>query len=97
VTHPRKGLVAIVLGFDEPLDSAGNGGFYNLTSGIKERHRLLFSKALKIDGVSYDGSAHTVTPKLARPTKGPVQVTIRGGILSADGSTSRGDFTTVVK
>jgi hypothetical protein len=98
VTHPRRKITAIVLGFNEALDpaSAGNGGLYNLAAGVTKKHRLLFTKGVKIGAISYDGMKDTVTLRLARPTKGPIQVTAHGGIKGANGASSAGDFTTVV-
>jgi hypothetical protein len=99
VTHSKKGITVIILGFNEALDSASasDGGFYRLDSGIKKRGKLVYSKAVKIGGVSYDGTAHTVTIRLAKPTKGPVQVMVRGGIKGSNGASSNGDYTAVVR
>ena len=63
---------------------------------MKKRHKLVFTKGVKIGSVSYDGNAHTVTLKLAKPAKGKMQVTIHGGIAAANGLSSRDDFTAVV-
>jgi len=38
-----------------------------------------------------------VTINLAKPYKGVVQVTVHGGIVAADGASSLGDFTAIVK
>jgi hypothetical protein len=98
-TRSRERLITIVLGFNEALDpaSAVNGASYSLALGVKKKHRLVFRKSVKIGGVTYDGTAHTVTLRLSKPAKGPVQLTVRGGIKAANGASSRGDFTTVVK
>jgi hypothetical protein len=39
---------------------------------------------------------HTVTLNLARPTKGPVEVTVHGGLAGANGVPSGADVTEVV-
>jgi hypothetical protein len=98
VTHAKKGITAIVLDFSEGLNpgSAGNGSFYSIASGVKKRHKLLFAKNVKIGGVSYDGNAHTVTLSLAKPFKGKVQVMVRSGILATNGTSTEGNFTSVV-
>jgi hypothetical protein len=99
VPHSKKGITAIVIGFSEALDpsSAGNPAFYGLASGVKKKHKLVFSKGVKISSVSYDGNAHTVTLKLAKPTKGTMQVTVHRGVSATNGLSSSGDFTAVVK
>jgi hypothetical protein len=92
-------MTSILVGLDEALDpgSAGNGGFYSLAAGVKRHHRLVFSRGVKFGSVSYDGTAHTVTLRLARPHKGLIQVTVRAGwFLAAHGMSSTGDFTAVV-
>jgi virginiamycin B lyase len=99
VAHSRKEITAIVLGFSEDLNpsSAGNAVFYSLDAGVKKRHRLQFTKHVKIGSVSYNGTTHQVTITLARPFKGKLQITARGGIEAANGLSSNGDFTAVVK
>jgi virginiamycin B lyase len=99
VTHSKKEITTIVLDFSEGLDpgSAGNGSFYSIASGVKKRHKLLFAKNVKIAGVSYDGNAHTVTLKLAKPFKGKVQVTVRSGIAATNGTSTQSNFTAVVR
>jgi hypothetical protein len=57
---------------------------------------VVFSKGVKIARVSYSGTAHTVRLKLAVPQKGPVQVTVRAGLVAADGMSSSRDFTAVI-
>jgi virginiamycin B lyase len=99
VTHSRKEITAIILGVDEPLNpaSASNRGFYSLDSGIKKRHKLVFSKPARIGTVLYDSTTDTVMLKLAKPSKGPLQVMVHRGILATNGLSSSGDFTAVVK
>jgi streptogramin lyase len=97
VTHKRKSITAIVLGFDESLvpASADTRTFYSLTGGVKKRHQLVYSKVLRIGGVSYDTNAHTVTIRLARPFKGRVEVTVHSGILATNGTSTIGEATTI--
>jgi hypothetical protein len=99
VTHSRKAITAILLGFDEALDpaSARKGGFYGLAAGVKSRQTIVFSHGVKIARVSYDRAAHTVRLKLAVPQRRPVQVTVRAGLVAADGMSSFSDFTAVVR
>jgi hypothetical protein len=63
---------------------------------VKRRHKLVFGQRVKIGRVSYDAAAHTVRLKLAVPQKEPIQVTVRAGIVAADGTSSASDFTAVV-
>ena len=90
VAHSRAGTTEIVLSFNEALDprTTEKLGFYHLAAGVKTRHTHVFSKGLKIARVFYDGSTHQVTLKLAKPRKGAVQLTVRPGIVAADGISS---------
>jgi hypothetical protein len=97
VTHSKKEITAIILGVNEPLNSASasNRGFYSVDSGIKKRHTLVFKPA-RIGTVLYDSATDTVTLKLAKPSKGPLQVTVHAGVRASDGTATRGNFTAVV-
>jgi hypothetical protein len=98
VTHSMRGIDQIILGFSEDLipGSAKNRRFFSIASGVQKQHKINFSKFVKIGGVSYDGTKHQVTIKLAKPVKSPVQVTVYSGIKATDGLSSRGKFTAVV-
>jgi hypothetical protein len=98
VKHSRREITAIILGVNEPLKpvSASKTGLYSLDSGIKKRHTLVFSKPARIGTVLYDSTADTVTLKLAKPVKGPIQVTVRAGVMATNGISTRGTFTAVV-
>jgi hypothetical protein len=95
VTHTRKGITTITVGFDKSLDpsSAMKPAFYRLAPVKKG---LIFSGGVRVGGVTYNGADPSVTVRLARPTKGRIRVIVRGGIRAADGTVSFGDFTAVV-
>ena len=95
----KKGLSAITVSFNEALDpaSAQNVGRYSVLASVKKRGKTVFSKRLGIRGVSYNNMAGTVTINLAKPYKGVVQVTVLGGIAAANGTTSGGNFSAIVK
>jgi hypothetical protein len=97
VRHPRSGLKQITVAFDESLvaGSATTSSFYSLLGGVRRRGRLVFTRALGIGRISYDGNV-TVTLNLARPYTGQVQVTVHGGITASNGAMSSGDVTRVV-
>jgi virginiamycin B lyase len=99
VTHSKKEITAIILGVNEPLNSASasNRGFYSLDSGVKKQHTLVFSKPARIRTVLYDSTTVTVTLKLAKPSKGPIQVMVHSGVMATNGISTRGTFTAVVK
>jgi hypothetical protein len=98
VAHPGKATTSILLGFDEALDpaSASKGRSYGLATGVASGQTIVFSERVKIARVSYDRAAHAVRLKLAVPQKGPVQVTVRAGLVAADGMSSSSDFTAVI-
>jgi streptogramin lyase len=98
VAHSRKAITSILLGFDEALApaSASKGRFYGLAAGVTRGQTIVYSKPVKIARVSYDRAAHAVRLKLAVPQKGSVQVTVRAGLMAADGMSSFSDFTAVV-
>jgi hypothetical protein len=98
VQHSTKGLAAIIVTFDQSLSSgsATNPKFYLLLGGLKKRSRTLFTRSLALGRVSLEGNAK-VTLTLAKPFKGPVQVTVHGGIEASTGASSSGDVSQVVK
>jgi hypothetical protein len=99
VGHPKTGVTAITVGFDEAVvpGSATSSHQYTLLGAVKKHGKPVFSKPVAIRGISYDDNAHAVTIDLARPYKGEVQATVHGGILAANGSSSVGDSTAIVK
>jgi hypothetical protein len=69
-----------------------------LTLGGRRINQLNLSwKGVKIRGVSYHSTKNTVGLKLARPGKGPLQVTVRVGVIAAGGMLDLRDFTAVVE
>ena len=98
VAHSGGAITSIRLGFDEALDpgSAREGRSYSLAAGVKKGRTVDFRKGVRIAGVSYDRAAHAVRLRLAVPQKGSVQVTVRAGLVAADGMSSSSDFTAVV-
>ena len=98
VSRTTKGLTAITLGFNEALAGAsvGNKARYVVLGAVKKHGKTVYSMSLRIKGISFDGKTH-VKLTLAKPYKGAVKVTVHGGIEAANGSSSTGDFTTVVK
>jgi virginiamycin B lyase len=94
-TRTRRGITAITVGFDEALDppSAMNPAFYSLALVVKMRRRLVF-RVVRVGGIpAYNGADHSVTIRLAKPTKGRIRVTVQGGIRAANGAVSSGNIT----
>jgi streptogramin lyase len=91
-------ITSVLVNFEAPLDprSARQGRFYGLASGVASGPTIVFNKGVRIARVSYDRAANAVRLKLAAPQKGPVQVTVRAGLVAADGMSSSSDFTAVV-
>ena len=58
--------------------------------------RTCSAKGVTIKGTTYNPTSHTVTLNLAKPYKGPVQVTVDRGVPSADGVPTTADVTDVV-
>jgi streptogramin lyase len=97
-TITKKGSVtAIVLGFDEALDSASasTASFYSVAMAVKKHHMIIYSKFVKIRGATYDPSAGTVTLKPAKPFKdnNGLEVTVRAGIMATNGVSTTGNTT----
>ena len=98
MVHSKKGLTSVSLAFDEALNpaSANNLGLYRVLGAVKKRGKTVYSKALKISRVSFDGNAH-VTITLAKPYKGAVQVTVFGGMKASSGVSSESASMIVVR
>ena len=72
-----------------------HGALYSVLGAVKKHRKAVYSKVIRIKGISLDGGTH-VTVNFAKPYKGAVKLTVHGGILAADGASSSGDFSEVV-
>jgi hypothetical protein len=99
IKHSGARITAILLGFDEALDprTARKRSSYSLAVGVLKRDSHFSWKRVKIRGVSYHRTKNTVGLKLAKPQKGPLEVTVRVGFMAAGGVPSLSDFTAVVQ
>ncbi len=99
VNSSKKGLTSVTLAFNGALDpdSANNPGLFSVRGAVKKRGKTVYTKVLHLKGVRYDDNSHTVTISLAKPYKGPVQVTVLGGIAGADGASSLDDTTMILE
>ena len=70
--------------------------FSRCLGGVKKHRKNVFTKAVSIKGTTYNATTHTVTLNLAKPYKGPVQVTVDAGVPSAAGVPTSADVTEVV-
>jgi titin len=96
-TRSRRGLTSIEIAFDEALNAiSAQDGDYTLLLGVKKRGHVVYGKNVCIRGIQYDGNNDTVAINFAKPTKDPVQVTVRKGIAAANGAMSIADFSTIV-
>jgi hypothetical protein len=68
-----------------------------VASAVKRQNALVFTRRVRIGRVSCGGRTHQVTPTLARPHPGWVQVRVHGGIMAANGSSSNSEFTAIVR
>jgi hypothetical protein len=97
--HTKKGTTAINIPFNVALESnsASTAGMYLVLGAVKKKGKTVYTKKVGIKRVSYNDSTHMVTLTLAKPYKGVVKVTVRGGLKAANGASSRGDFLMIVK
>jgi hypothetical protein len=98
-TRSKKGITAIVVSFDEAMNaaSAGNAALYSVASGVKKRHGIVYSKAVKIRSVTYDASAGAAMLLLAKPIKtSSLQVTVHAGVMAANATSTGSNYTSVV-
>jgi VCBS repeat-containing protein len=99
LTHSKKGLTAIILGFDEAMNrgSVESLGLYRVAGAVKARKQTMFTKPVGITGATYDSSAHTVTINLSKPFKGLARLFVNGTVASADGASSSISFSSNVQ
>jgi uncharacterized repeat protein (TIGR01451 family) len=95
----RKGLTAIVIGFDGPMNPGRlqNLGIYHLVTQAKGKHSR--SKAVALISASYDAASRSVRLSLKKPVKtGKLRLTIdHSGVIAANGlGLSGGDYTAIV-
>jgi hypothetical protein len=97
VSRTKQGLTAMTVGVDEALDggAVGNPAFYGVLRAVTKRRKTVYTRGVGIEEIRLDGSSE-VTITLARPYKGAVKLTIHGGILAANGTSSSDDFTAIV-
>ena len=97
VSQTKKGLTAITVGFDEPMDSesVGNRALYSVFGAVKKHKKTVYTKGVGIKDITFDGNTR-VTINFAKPYKGAVKLTVLGGTLAADGASGNVDFSAVV-
>jgi probable HAF family extracellular repeat protein len=93
----KKGLTGITVVFDEALNAelVNDKALFNVLGAVKKHHRTVYTKPVRIPGVSFDGQ-NRVTLKLAKPYKGAVKITVLAGIRAADGASSATDYSAVL-
>jgi hypothetical protein len=98
VSHSKKKLVSITLGFNEALvsSSALDPSAYQVLAGVKKLRKTVYTKPLKIGGITYNNGANSVTLVLAKPLKGVVQVRVQGAMMGSNGASGSVEYTTVV-
>jgi hypothetical protein len=97
LNRSKGAITSVVLAFDEAMNSASAGttSFYSIAAGVKKHHMMVYNKLLKIRNVTYNPTVGTATLTLARPFKAKqLQVTVHGGIMAANGTSTVGDATT---
>jgi hypothetical protein len=90
-------LTSITIGFNEALDPASveNPNLYSAFGGVKHRRKTVYTKPVRIRGISYNGSSR-LTINLAKPHKGSLEVVVHAGILAANGTALGHSFSAVV-
>ncbi len=78
-------------------DAAGNAALYSVLGGVKRRGKMVFNRPLRIRAVQYNAAARTVTIHLARAFKGPLQVSVRAGMMVAGGPAAPDVLTRLVR
>jgi hypothetical protein len=76
--------------------AASNTSLFQVLGGVKKHGKNAFTKAVTIKLAAYNPATHTVTLNLAKPFKGPVQVTVEPGLKGSDGASSSSATTNVV-
>jgi hypothetical protein len=84
----RKGLSMITVSFSEPMNaaSAGNRGLYSVLGAVIKHRRPSYTRFVPIGAVAYNPANNTASITLAKPYKGPVQVTVQTGVQAANGT-----------
>jgi hypothetical protein len=75
----------------------GNLALYSVLGAVKKRRHTVYSRGVVIGSTSYDPGARTVTINLAKPYKGTVQVTVRSGLVGANGASTTGTFVSIAQ
>jgi hypothetical protein len=92
----RRGLTAITLGFNEPINRDSILAFqYGVLGAVKQHRKVVYSRQVRTSGAAFEGDAD-LTINLARPYKGAEQVWLNGSLLAANGSSSGVNFVTTL-
>jgi hypothetical protein len=95
-SRSKQAITAIEVDFDEAMNpaSASTTSYYSVAAGVKKHHMFVYSKHVKIRSVTYNPNAEVAFLNLARPFKAnQLQVTVHGGVMAANGTSTIGDAT----
>jgi hypothetical protein len=93
------GLTSLNVVFDKAMNSNSvkSVSKYQVLGGVTRKGHTTFPTRLAIRAITYNSKDNTATVLLTRPYKGPVQLTVRSGILASNGVKSTASFTKTLK
>jgi hypothetical protein len=98
VADSAAGVTAITMNYNVPVNarSATKKSFYSLIGAVTKKQRMHFTRSLAIKRVVL-ASPSSVTVVLAQPYHGAVKISIRSGVLAANGTKSSRSFSAVAQ
>ena len=84
----KKGLTSITVVFDEPMNSSSvtSKSNYAVYGAVTKKKHTVYSKPVPIRTIIYSSSLHAAIITLSKPYKGLVKVTVKSGIMAANGA-----------
>lgn len=101
VVRRKKGrkIVSITIRFsgDVAAASASNPALFALALRVRKKGKLRYAKRVPIARTAHGASRNLVAITLARPVKGPLQLTVLPGVLGVGGAASTAKFVQIVR
>ena len=99
VAHAKgKKVTTITLAFNGPITpgSAADSTHFTLALGVRKKGHTRFTKGVAGAHTALGTSPNLVVITLAKPIKGPIQITVLPGVLGVNGASSSSIYMTVV-
>jgi hypothetical protein len=91
-------LTSITLAYDSAIasPSVAENGHFTLALGLRKKGHVRFTKKVAVSHSAPGTAPNLVIITLAKPVKGPIQVTALPGVRGVNGALSSSSYMTIV-